>query len=816
MLKKQKKNLEDKSRVIIKPASRWFEIELPVLDRNVNPLSESAVEKKKEQARELFERENVNYETKKQMSGSDKTFLSTVINTGTLNDKVSALTLLVGESPIHSHKTLTSLLAMAKKKNRREALMTVASLKDLMLNNLLPDRKLKHFQDQPVGHPKITPAHLIVWYFEDFLKQYYFEIIQLIEVLSTDPVGNVKTNMAVYISELLSEKPEQEQNLLKLLINKLGDTDRKLASKVSFLILQLLIKHPNMKLIVSKEIETLIFRSNIHRRAQYSGIITLNQMILTSVDVAAANKLVDIYFTFFKKLLNDQKYVKGGKPAEVEVKKKKAKGKKKKNDKSPMDLATEDSEISKIIAAILTGVNRAFPFARVEDEVFDANLDTLFKITHTSTFNVVVQALSLIYQVSSSKQAVSDRFYRTLYDSLLDQRLANSSKQAMYLNLIFKSLKADVSLPRVMSFVKRIVQICGHHQPPFICGALFLISELTQSNKGIRALVFQPENEDDEEHFEDVKDDDDEEEHFVDVKEDGEEEQKTSRISYDGRKRDPRFTNAEKSCLWELVPFVGHFHPTVAMFANQLLQGEKIQSQPDLHLHTIMHFLDRFVYRNPKKKSSTVRGSSIHQPMDANTAGGVIWKRGAGTGDVTVNSEAFWRKKAVEIPADEVFFHKFFSEKSRIQDTINNKKKKRKHSEDSDEEGEPLGESDEEEIWQAMTAGMPNVEDDEDSDESDIDDLSVSESESEAGDAESEEELDVAENEESAEDVDDDDDFDDEEMPFGDDEDDLIASDEEVPVAEPEEDQSSKGRKKRRKADLPTFASYEDYANMLD
>ncbi|ORY08287.1 CBF-domain-containing protein [Basidiobolus meristosporus CBS 931.73] len=785
-------------------------------------MSENAIEKKKEQARELFERENTNYEAKKQMSGSDKTFLSTVINTGTLNDKVSALTLLVGESPIHSHKTLTSLLAMAKKKNRREALMTVASLKDLMLNNLLPDRKLKHFQDQPIGHPKVTPAHLIVWYFEDFLKQYYFEIIQLIEVLSQDPVGNVKTNMAVYISELLSEKPEQEQNLLKLLINKLGDTDRKLSSKVSFLVLQLLVKHPNMKFIVAREIEGLLFRTNIHRRAQYSGIITLNQMILTSADVVAANKLIDIYFTFFKKLLSDQKPTKGEKTPQVAAKKK-AKGKKKKNE-SPNDVATEDSEVSKIIAAILTGVNRAFPFARVEDDIFDANLDTLFKITHTSTFNVVVQALSLIYQVSSSKQAVSDRFYRALYDSLLDPRLANSSKQAMYLNLIFKSLKADVSLPRVMGFVKRIVQICGHHQPPFICGALFLVSELIQSNQGIRALIFQPENDDDEEHFEDVKDSDDEEEHFEDVKEgeDGDvasKAEQTPRVSYDGRKRDPRFTSAEKSCLWELVPFADHFHPTVAMFANQLLKGDRIHTQPQLHLHTIMHFLDRFVYRNPKKKSSTLRGASIHQPMDYNTTGGVVWKRGAGISDVTVNSEAFWRKKAAEVPVDEVFFHKFFSERSRMQDTINNKKKKRKHDDDSDE-GEPLGDSDEDEIWQAMTAGMPNVEDDDDDeDDSELDDLSVSESESDEeaeGSEDEPEDMEDADSAEEAEDVDSDD-FGEDELPFGDDEEDLVGSDEEVPVAEPEEEESNKGRKKRRKAkDLPTFASYEDYASMLD
>lgn len=105
-------------------------------------------------------------------------------------------------------------------------------------------------------------------------------------------------------------------------------------------------------------------------------------------------------------------------------------------------------------------------------------MDTLFKITHAGTFNTSIQALQLIFQVSQARQVVSDRFYRTLYDSLFDSRLVTSSKQAMYLNLLFKALKADASLPRVMAFVKRLLQMLGLHQPPFICGALYLLGEV--------------------------------------------------------------------------------------------------------------------------------------------------------------------------------------------------------------------------------------------------------------------------------------------------------------------------------------------------
>ncbi len=117
----------------------------------------------------------------------------------------------------------------------------------------------------------------------------------------------------------------------------------------------------------------------------------------------------------------------------------------------------------------------------IADRVYSLNsyMGILFKITHAGTFNTSIQALNLIFQVSQAQQAASDRFHRTLYDSLFDGRLITSSKQAMYLNLLFKALKADPSVARVMAFVKRLLQMLGMYQPPFICGALYLLGEVS-------------------------------------------------------------------------------------------------------------------------------------------------------------------------------------------------------------------------------------------------------------------------------------------------------------------------------------------------
>src|SRR5438045_1081143 len=126
-----------------------------------------------------------------------------------------------------------------------------------------------------------------------------------------------------------------------------------------------------------------------------------------------------------------------------------------------------------------------------------------------------------------------DRYYRTLYESLLDRRLTTSSKQALYLNLLFKSLKSDTNSARVKAFIKRIVHITSIHSPGFICGVLFLLAELTTSRPELKSLWSH----------------------------------KTSEISdeYDAKKRDPLYANAESSSLWELSPLLQHYHPTVQL-----------------------------------------------------------------------------------------------------------------------------------------------------------------------------------------------------------------------------------------------------------
>lgn len=185
--------------------------------------------------------------------------------------------------------------------------------------------------------------------------------------------------MVTCLHDLLAHKPEQEQNLLKLLVNKLGDSDNKVAAKTSQLLIELLVKHPGMKMFVIRELEQLLLRPSTSEKAQYYSIITMNQTILTSKDTAVANKLVELYFVFFRKLLKivedeekdelkNKKKMDEQEQVEEEPVKKSKKQEAKEKAKAKKDMELEDHQ-SKMIAAILTGVNRAFHFANISDEM---------------------------------------------------------------------------------------------------------------------------------------------------------------------------------------------------------------------------------------------------------------------------------------------------------------------------------------------------------------------------------------------------------------------------------------------------------------
>ena len=293
---------QERARLLFEPKPDWHTAELAPLEakevRTAPP--QYIINDLHSYATTLLETENAAYSAAHSTGSSSHKFMSTIMASGTLEDRISALTLMVQESPLHTMKAFENLITLSKKKSRNQALMAVAALKDLLGTGVvLPERKLRAFGKQPGllaalqgkgvkwmnGEPLpggLDTKHLIFWAYEDWLKREYFQLIQILETWCNDEIEYSRSRAITYVWELLKDKPEQEENLLRLLVNKLGDTDKKIASRASHLLLQLETTHPAMRLVVTNSIEAdCLYRPGQSLHAKYYAIITLNQTILS-------------------------------------------------------------------------------------------------------------------------------------------------------------------------------------------------------------------------------------------------------------------------------------------------------------------------------------------------------------------------------------------------------------------------------------------------------------------------------------------------------------------------------------------------------
>ncbi|XP_019965229.1 CCAAT/enhancer-binding protein zeta [Paralichthys olivaceus] len=652
--KKAKQNVnvfeyQQRQVLLIKPGGKWFDLEYTA-EGSATTQDPQLVSQYKALAQQLYEAEVALYKNKKNLQkGANSTWMKSVVSTGVLADRMAAMTVLIQDAVVHTLEHVDGLVSMVKKKgSRRMGLMALDTLRELLLSDLLPEhRKLRTFAQHPFdqleekasGNRDARDRRLILWYFEHQLKHHVAEFVVALDTVAHDTVAATKSKALATAHELLCSRPEQEKALLIQVVNKLGDPEYKTAAKASYLLETLLHKHPNMKAVVCCEVERLMFRPNISSKAQYYAVCFLSQVMLSHDEAELATKLITIYFSFFRSCIKNK-----------------------------------DIE-SKMLSALLSGVNRAYPYASAGDEKVKEQLDTLFKVVHLVKFNTAVQALMLLFQVMDSQQTVSDRFYVALYRKLLDSGLSSSSRQSMFLNLLYKSLKADIVLRRVKAFVKRLLQVSAEQNASFACGALFLVSEVMKAKPALKILL-QEEGDGEEEEFKDLaeEDDDDEEERFVDADklQEGTSAEKVEpkptaswvhhqnleggkhKQIYDPLHRNPLFCGADHTTLWELQRLTLHFHPSVSLFAKTVLEGGFIMYTGDpLQDFTLIRFLDRFVFRNPKQ----LKGK---QNTDA---AALMPRQRLPLHSLPVNCEEFLCKEESQIPVDEVFFHRFFKKR---------------------------------------------------------------------------------------------------------------------------------------------------------
>jgi ribosome biogenesis protein MAK21 len=142
-----------------------------------------------------------------------------------------------------------------------------------------------------------------------------------------------------------------------------------------------------MKAIIVRDISALVLRpaskpkshtdaKDVNSHARYYATITFNQIVLRPEDREVARNLIDVYFELFKEVIGEtgDDHEKSGESVEGEGKKerhsKDKDNKHKEKGKATVKGAAGFTEVedfnSRLLSAILTGVNRALPFSKID------------------------------------------------------------------------------------------------------------------------------------------------------------------------------------------------------------------------------------------------------------------------------------------------------------------------------------------------------------------------------------------------------------------------------------------------------------------
>ncbi|XP_017136298.1 uncharacterized protein F23B12.7 [Drosophila miranda] len=638
------------------------------------PSSEEVLDMKDNEQLELFNLCKNAFEADKttfnRRNPSDVRWLQTALHKGTAKDRANSGALLVTSNPLGNLEALSTLISFCKISNKASN-DVIAVLTDLWQEVLLPpNRKLLSIHTRGADWKKLQKDDTLreqqqrriysYWYFENELKDQYHEFLKnVMQGLQTGQEHN-KNASIVAAARLLSYAPEKEQMLLTMLVNKLGDPIAKIASKALHHLSDVAQRHPNMCGVIVAEAEKLLFRNNISERAQHFALCFLSS-IAPSGRPEVCTKLVNICFALFKVLVQ--------------------KG------------AVNNRTMQAILRCLQKAIAEAQPAKGSDGELLNKEMqDTIYRLVHLADIRVSVQTLGLLLQLVTVKTEKSDRFYNALYVKLLDLNLINvgGKTAAQLLHIVHRAIHIDNHVARAQAFVKRLLQVTLYAPPQIAAGCLIVLHKLLRMRQeligGIGATdevsslkTVLPEDGDLDRFGSDAEDE---------VKEEADEPQpevKTEAVKskvvnidsckYDPYHRVPAFAGAAYTLRHELLLLRQHYHPTVQVFAEQILEQKRIDYYGDpLRDFGLPHFLERFAFKNPKK---------LDAPQAESAA--VAHKRYMAQGGRGKPVKSLTKANCTE---DEMFILNFLEHKRRQAEIVAQSKKQREVKKDEDDDGE--------------------------------------------------------------------------------------------------------------------------------
>ena len=190
------------------------------------------------------------------------------------------------------------------------------------------------------------------------------------------------------VLELIISKPEREDVLLEMLVNKLGDPEVDISNFTIKLLKELQTEHQKMSLIILKFVEKFLSQKNLTDQAQFYSIVFLSQMELVNNRdfIEAALKLFfDLFNNYSEK---------------------------------------EEEKFIKYTTLIIKSLNILCKFSKENNynlkAFFEDKLNLLFKLSPAKSLKLRYQVLKLIFYMTryyDSNQL--DRYFKSLYDLVI-------------------------------------------------------------------------------------------------------------------------------------------------------------------------------------------------------------------------------------------------------------------------------------------------------------------------------------------------------------------------------------------------------------
>lgn len=378
----------------------------------------------------------------------------------------------------------------------------------------------------------------------------YLEFLRNLQNAIQSGQDTNKKQAILCATKLLCYAPEKEQMLLSMLVNKLGDPSKLIASKALHHLTEVSLKHPAMCGVIANETEKFLFRNNITEHAQHFALCFLSQLAPHG-NVEVCIKLVNICLSFFKVVVN----------------------------KGLIN--------SKIMQAILLCLKHSIADVVQENQKnpgADCGLmskdtqDTIYRLIHFANIKVSLQTLALLLQIITAMgfdaNNSHNRFYNALYKKLLDPELGTcgSKYAALLFHIVHRAIHVDRNKARAQAFIKRLLQISLYLPTSMTCGCLIIISKILRARSELNRIEFYSATVVAKSEQTDAADQNDAE--SVPANETVATEKTND--PYDPFHRVPEFAGAQYSMRTELSALQRHYHPTVRVFAQNIIESMSI------------------------------------------------------------------------------------------------------------------------------------------------------------------------------------------------------------------------------------------------